>query len=85
VPWADSGALRVVGDIVKVFGEYSEALPHPDGSHRLLYAPLSPESWYEDYGRAQLVEGANSASTLNRRGLARRRRWYAWLCAYQGW
>jgi hypothetical protein len=55
--WADSGALRVVGDIVKTFGEYSMALPHPDGSHRLLYAPLSPESWYEDYARAQLVEG----------------------------
>lgn len=57
VPWADSGALRVVGDIVKTFGEYSEALQHPDGSQRLMYAPLSPESWYEDYGRAQLVAG----------------------------
>jgi hypothetical protein len=57
VPWANSGGLRVVGEIVKTEGEYSEALPHPDGSHRLLYAPLSPESWYEDYGRAQLVEG----------------------------
>ena len=57
VPWANSGGLRVVGEIVKTFGEYSEALPHPDGSFRLLYAPLSPESWYEDYGRAQLVEG----------------------------
>jgi hypothetical protein len=57
VPWADSGGLRVVGQIVKTQGEYSEALPHPDGSQRLMYAPLSPESWYEDYGRAQLVEG----------------------------
>jgi hypothetical protein len=57
VPWVNSGALRVVGDIVKTFGEYSEALPHPDGSQRLMYAPLSPESWYEDYGRSQLVEG----------------------------
>jgi len=57
VPWVNSGGLRVVGEIVKTQGEYSEALPHPDGSHRLLYAPLSPESWYEDYGRAQLVEG----------------------------
>jgi hypothetical protein len=57
VPWANSGGLRVVGEIVKTQGEYSEALPHPDGSQRLLYAPLSPESWYEDYGRAELVEG----------------------------
>jgi hypothetical protein len=58
VPWANSGGIRVVGEIVKTDGEYSEALPHPDGSRRLLYAPLSPESWYEDFGRAQLVEGA---------------------------
>jgi hypothetical protein len=56
-PFADSGGLRVVGEIVKTFGEYSEALLHPDGSQRLLYTPLSPESWYEDYGRAQLVRG----------------------------
>jgi hypothetical protein len=57
VPWVNSGGIRVIGEIVKTEGEYSEALPHPDGSQRLLYAPLSPESWYEDYGRAQLVEG----------------------------
>jgi hypothetical protein len=56
-PFANSGGIRVVGEIVKTQGEYSEALPHPDGSQRLLYAPLSPESWYEDFGRAQLVEG----------------------------
>jgi hypothetical protein len=56
-PWANSGALRLFGEIVKTDGEYSEALPHPDGSQRLMYAPLSPESWYEDYGRAQLAEG----------------------------
>jgi hypothetical protein len=56
-PFANSGALRVVGEIVKSQGEYSEALPHPDGSQRLLYAPLSPESWYEDFGRAELVAG----------------------------
>ena len=57
VPFVNSGGLRVVGEIVKTDGEYSEALPHPDGSRRLLYAPLSPESWYEDFGRAELVEG----------------------------
>ena len=57
VPWVNSGGLRVVGDIVKTFGEYSEALPHPDGTQRLMYAPLSPDSWYEDFGRAELVAG----------------------------
>jgi hypothetical protein len=56
-PYNDSGGLRVIGPIVKSDGEYSEALPHPDGSRRLMYAPLSPESWYEDVGRAELVEG----------------------------
>jgi hypothetical protein len=52
-----AGSLRLSGNIVKTGGEYSEALPHPDGSQRLLYAPLSPESWYEDFGRGELVEG----------------------------
>jgi hypothetical protein len=52
-----SGSLRLWGTVVKSQGEYSEALPHPDGSQRLLYAPLSPESWYEDFGRGELVEG----------------------------
>jgi hypothetical protein len=52
-----SGSLRLSGNVVKTQGEYSEALPHPDGSQRLLYAPLSPESWYEDFGRGELVEG----------------------------
>jgi hypothetical protein len=52
-----SGSLRLSGNVVKFNGEYSEALPHPDGSQRLLYVPLSPESWYEDFGRAELVEG----------------------------
>jgi len=57
VPFANSGALRVIGEIVKTDGEYSEALRHPDGSQRRLYAPMSPESWYEDFGRAELVAG----------------------------
>ena len=52
-----SGSLQLFGNVVKFNGEYSEALPHPDGSQRLLYAPLSPESWYEDFGRGELVEG----------------------------
>jgi hypothetical protein len=53
----NSGGLRVVGEIVKTGGHFSEALPHPDGSMRRMYAPLSPESFYEDFGRGELVEG----------------------------
>jgi hypothetical protein len=29
----------------------------PDGSHRALYCVESPESWFEDFGRARLVRG----------------------------
>jgi hypothetical protein len=53
----DSGGLRVVGEILKTGGHFSEALPHPDGSTRRMYVPLSPESFYEDFGRGELVEG----------------------------
>jgi hypothetical protein len=53
----NAGGLRVVGPVLKTQGEYTEAVPHPDGSQRLMYAPLSPESWYEDFGRGKLVEG----------------------------
>ena len=42
---------------VTIFGLKAAAVPHPDGSHRVLYAVESPESWFEDFGRARLVEG----------------------------
>jgi hypothetical protein len=45
------GALTVVG------GTKSAAVPHPDGTHRLTYCTESPESWFEDFGRARLVGG----------------------------
>jgi hypothetical protein len=48
---AFSGGLLVWG------GPKSAAVPHPDGSHRLLYCVESPESWFEDFGRAKLVRG----------------------------
>jgi hypothetical protein len=56
-PPAGSAGLHVVGEIIKEMGDYAEAMPHPDGSKRLMYAPLSPESWYEDFGRWELIEG----------------------------
>jgi hypothetical protein len=42
------GAFTVVG------GAKSAAVPHPDGTHRLLYCVESPESWFEDFGRSAL-------------------------------
>jgi hypothetical protein len=47
------GPVAVVGDFA-VFGAKSAAVPHPDGSHRRLYCVESPESWFEDFGKARL-------------------------------
>jgi hypothetical protein len=44
----------VVSGALTVFGAKSAAVPHPDGSHRRLYCMESPESWFEDFGHAQL-------------------------------
>ena len=50
-PVVVGGAFTVVG------GPKSAAVPHPDGSHRLLYCVESPESWFEDFGKGQLACG----------------------------
>jgi hypothetical protein len=50
------GGVVVLGPLW-VVGSKSAAVPHPDGSHRALYAIESPESWFEDLGRAQLKKG----------------------------
>jgi hypothetical protein len=50
------GRVTVVGAFA-VFGAKSAAVPHPDGSHRLLYSMESPESWFEDFGYGQLIAG----------------------------
>jgi hypothetical protein len=47
----------LVGGALTVFGPKSAAVPHPDGSHRLLYCMESPESWFEDFGKGQLQCG----------------------------
>jgi hypothetical protein len=44
------------GDI-RVTGVKGAVVPHPDGSHRLLSAIESPESWFEDFGEGQLKDG----------------------------
>jgi hypothetical protein len=47
----------VVGGSFAVTGTKSAAVPHPDGSRRLLYCMESPESWFEDFGKGQLACG----------------------------
>jgi hypothetical protein len=51
------GPVVVSGSFVVVGGAKSAAVPHPDGSHRLLYCVESPESWFEDFGKARLECG----------------------------
>jgi hypothetical protein len=50
------GPVSVSGAFT-VFGAKSAAVPHPDGTHRRLYCVESPESWFEDFGKGQLVCG----------------------------
>jgi hypothetical protein len=52
----------VVGGDFTVFGAKSAALPHPDGSRRLVYCVESPESWLEDFGEGRLDCGRADVS-----------------------
>lgn len=45
------------GGLVCMWGPKAAAVPHRDGSMRLLYSMESPESWFEDFGRARLIRG----------------------------
>jgi hypothetical protein len=38
-------------------GTKSAIVPHPDGSCRKLYCLESPETWFEDFGVARLMDG----------------------------
>ena len=56
------GNVIILGDIILggdliVTGAKNAAIPHRDGSHRLLDCIESPESWFEDFGEAKLVKG----------------------------
>ncbi len=52
-----AGPVLVAGDFTVSGGAKNAAVPHPDGSHRLLYCQESPEPWFEDFGRSRLVNG----------------------------
>ncbi len=47
------GGAFVVDDMTMKHG----AVPHPDGTKRLMYSVEAPESWVEDFGEATLVNG----------------------------
>jgi hypothetical protein len=51
------GPVIVGGDFLVVGGAKSAAVPAPDGTHRQLYCVESPESWFEDFGTGELVDG----------------------------
>jgi hypothetical protein len=55
-------ACRFIGDVLvtggfTVTGLKSAAVPHPDGTLRRLYCLESPESWFEDFGVATVMDG----------------------------
>ena len=52
------GPVLVGGNFTVIGGAKSAAVPHPDGTLRRLYCLESPESWFEDFGRANLECGA---------------------------
>src|SRR6266542_975448 len=52
-----AGPVLVGGDFTVAGGAKDAVVPHPDGSHRLLYCQESPEPWFEDFGAAKLVNG----------------------------
>jgi hypothetical protein len=51
-----TGNVSVNGDFVAI-GQKSAALPHADGTHRLVYCVEAPEAWLEDFGEASVTDG----------------------------
>ena len=54
------GDVTINGNLVVngSFNQKSAALPHPDGTSRLLFCAEAPEPWFEDFGEAKIVNGA---------------------------
>ena len=53
------GDVTITGNLVVngSFNQKSAALPHPDGTSRLLFCTEAPEPWFEDFGEAKIVNG----------------------------
>jgi hypothetical protein len=73
----------IVSGAFTVFGPKSAAVPHPDGTHRLLYCVESPESWFEDFGKGQLDCGqAEVAIDPNFAAIANMEDYHVFLTEY---
>ena len=51
------GDVHVEGNFVVTSGAKNAAVPMPDGSEALMYCQEAPEPYFEDFGRARLVNG----------------------------
>lgn len=51
------GKVQIFGDLEVHQGSKSAVVEHPDGSMRKLYALKSSDSWFEDLGRAEMIQG----------------------------
>ncbi len=47
----------IITGTLRIGGAKSAFVPHPDGSHRMLYCVESPDSWFEDFGKGKLTNG----------------------------
>jgi hypothetical protein len=50
------GNVQIFGNL-NVFGAKNAVVPHPDGTHRVVYSMESPECWFEDFGHGVLADG----------------------------
>jgi hypothetical protein len=51
------GDVIVSGRLYVLQPPKAAVVPHPDGTRRALCAMESPESWFEDFGRAEVIDG----------------------------
>jgi hypothetical protein len=51
------GTVTIYGNLQVIGGAKNAIVRHPDGSHRRVYTVESPESYFEDFGQGQLVDG----------------------------
>jgi hypothetical protein len=77
------GNVIVEGSFSVVGGSKSAAVKHPDGTHRLLFALESPESYFEDFGEVSLT-GQSVVVPLDKdfAALVKRNKYQVFLTSY---
>ena len=77
------GNVVVEGSFSVVGGTKSAAVRHPDGTHRLLFALESPESYFEDFGEVTLT-GSSVVVKLDKdfAALVKRNKYQVFLTSY---